>query len=46
MRKSWTTLLKALWEGLTATDLFTVEVLILAGLRRYFVFFSIVLSFF
>ena len=36
--------LKAHWEGLAATDLFTVEVLTLAGLRRYFVFFVIELK--
>ncbi len=29
--------MKAHWDGLAATDLFTVEVLTLAGLRRYFV---------
>ena len=38
---SWATFLKAHWEGLAATDLFTVEVLTLAGLRRHFVFFII-----
>ena len=32
------------WEGLAAADLFTVEVLTLAGLRRYFVFFVIELK--
>ncbi len=40
-RTSWTTFLRAHWEGLAATDLFTVEVLTLAGLRRYYVFFVI-----
>ena len=29
------------WDGLAACDLFTVEVLTLAGLRRYLVFFVI-----
>ena len=43
-RTSWATFLKAHWEGLAATDLFTVEVLTLAGLRRYFVFFVIELK--
>ena len=43
-RTGWTTFLKAHWEGLAATDLFTVEVLTLAGLRRYFVFFVIELK--
>ncbi len=32
------------WEGLAACDLFTVEVLTLAGLRRYLVFFVIALK--
>ena len=32
------------WEGLTACDLFTVEVLTLAGLQRYLVFFVIALQ--
>ena len=40
-RTSWKTFLQAHWEGMAATDLFTVEVLTLAGLRRYFVFFVI-----
>jgi putative transposase len=40
-RQPWKTFLKAHWEGLAATDLFTVEVLTLSGLRRYFVFFVI-----
>ena len=43
-RTSWSTFLRAHWEGLAATDLFTVEVLTLAGLRRYFVFFVIELK--
>ena len=43
-RTSWKTFLQAHWEGLAATDLFTVEVLTLAGLRRYFVFFAIELK--
>ena len=43
-RTSWATFLNAHWEGLSATDLFTVEVLTLAGLRRYFVFFVIELK--
>ncbi len=30
----WKTFLQAHWEGLAACDLFTVEVLTLAGLRR------------
>ena len=37
----WKTFLQAHWEGLAACDLFTVEVLTLAGLRRYLVFFVI-----
>jgi len=43
-RTSWTTFLKAHWEGLAATDLFPVEVLTLAGLRRYLGFFVIELK--
>ena len=39
----WKTFLQAPWEGLTACDLFTVEVLTLAGLQRYLVFFVIAL---
>ena len=35
----WKTFLQAPWEGRTACDLFTVEVLTLAGLQRYLVFF-------
>ena len=40
-RTPWKTFLQARWDGLAACDLFTVEVLTLAGLRRYFVFFVI-----
>ena len=40
----WKTFLQAHWDGLAAADLFTVEVLTLAGLRRYFVFFVIELK--
>ena len=40
----WKTFLQAHWEGLAAADLFTVEVLTLAGLRRYFVFLVIELK--
>ena len=40
-RLPWQTFLQAHWEGLAACDLFTVEVLTLAGLRRYRVFFVI-----
>ena len=40
----WKTFLQAHWEGLTACDLFTVEVLTLAGLQRYLVFFVIALQ--
>ena len=38
-RTSWKTFLKAHWDGLTAADFFTVEVLTMHGLVRYFVFF-------
>ena len=34
-RRPGKTFLQAPWEGLTACDLFTVEVLTLAGLQRY-----------
>ena len=34
-RTPWKTFLQSHWEGLAAADLFTVEVLTLAGLRRY-----------
>ena len=40
----WKTFLQAHWDGLAACDLFTVEVLTLAGLRRYLVFFVIALQ--
>ena len=36
---SWKTFLSTHWEQLAAADFFTVEVLSLTGLRRYFVFF-------
>ncbi len=38
-RTPWKTFLQAHWDGLAACDLFTVEVLTWAGLRRYLVFF-------
>ena len=40
-RTPWKTFLQAHWDGLAATDLFTVEVLTLAGLKRYVVCFLI-----
>ena len=40
----WNTFLKAHWDGLAATDMFTVEVLTLTGLRRYVVLFFIELK--
>ena len=43
-RTPWKTFLEAHWEGLAATDLFTVEVLTLTGLRRYFVLFVLELK--
>ena len=43
-RMPWKTFLQAHWEGLAAADLFTVEVLTLAGLRRYFVLFVLELK--
>ena len=43
-RTPWKTFLQAQWDGLGAADLFTVEVLTLAGLRRYFVLFVIELK--
>ena len=43
-RTPWKTFLQTHGEGLAAADLFTVEVLTLAGLRRYFVFFVIELK--
>ena len=43
-RLPWKTVLQAHWEGLTACDLFAVEVPTLAGLQRYLVFFVIALQ--
>jgi hypothetical protein len=43
-RTPWTVFLQAHWQGLAACDLFTVEVLTLAGLKRYLVFFVIELE--
>ena len=43
-RTPWKTFLQAHWDGLAACDLFTVEVLTVAGLRRYLVFFVIELQ--
>ncbi len=43
-RTPWKTFLQAHWEGLAAADLFTVEVLTLRGLQRYFVLFVIELK--
>ena len=43
-RTPWKTFLEAHWEGLAAADLFTVEVLTLGGLRRYFVLFVLELN--
>ena len=43
-RTPWKPFLQAHWEGLAACDLFTVEVLTLAGLRLYLVFFVIELK--
>ena len=40
-RTPWKTFLQAHWDGLAATDLFTVEVLTLEGLKRYLVLFVI-----
>jgi putative transposase len=40
----WKTFLLAHWSGLAAADSFTVEVLTLAGLKRYLVFFVIELQ--
>lgn len=40
----WKTSLRAHWEHLSVTDLFAVEVLTVAGLRRYLVFFVIELK--
>jgi putative transposase len=38
-RTSWSTFLRVHWEGMAAADFFTVEVLTLVGLVRYYVFF-------
>ena len=43
-RTPWKTFLQAQWAGLAAADFFTVEVLTLAGLKRYLVFFVIELQ--
>ena len=43
-RTPWKMFLLAHWAGLAAADFFTVEVLTLAGLKRYFVFFVIELQ--
>jgi putative transposase len=43
-RTPWKTFLLAHWAGLAAADFFTVEVLTLAGLKRYLVFFVIQLQ--
>jgi hypothetical protein len=43
-RTPWKTFLLAHWAGLAAADFFTVEVLTLAGLKRYVVFFVIELE--
>ena len=43
-RMPWKTFLQAPWEGRTACDLVTVEVLTLAGLQRCLVFFVIALQ--
>ena len=40
----WKAFLQAHWDGLAACDLFTVEVLTLAGLKRYLIFFVIELE--
>ena len=40
-RTPWKAFLQAHWDGLAATDLFTVEVLRLEGLKRYLVLFVI-----
>lgn len=40
-RTSWKAFLKAQWNVIAACDFFTVEVLSLAGLRRYYVFFVV-----
>jgi putative transposase len=38
-KRPWKTFLAAHWDGLAAADFFTVEVLTMGGLVRYFVFF-------
>ena len=43
-RTPWKAFLQAHWDGLAACDLVTVEVLTLAGLKRYLVFFVIELK--
>ena len=43
-RTPWKTFLLAHWAGCAAADFFTVEVLTLAGLKRYLVFFVIELQ--
>ena len=43
-RTPWKTFLQVHWEGLAATDLFTLEVLTLGGLKRYFVLFVLELK--
>jgi len=43
-RTPWKTFLQACWEGMAAADLFTVEALTLAGLRRYLVLFVLELK--
>ncbi len=43
-RTPWKTFLQVHWEGLAAADLFSVEVLTLSGLKRYFVLFVIELK--
>jgi transposase InsO family protein len=43
-RTPWKTFLHTHWAGLAAADFFTVEVLTLAGLKRYLVFFVIELQ--
>ena len=43
-RTPWQSFLQVHWDGLVACDLFTVEVLTLAGLRRHLVFFVIELK--
>ena len=40
----WKTFLQAHWEGLAAADFFTVEVVTIGGLVRYYVFFTIRLT--